>query len=90
MKKFEFKKLIEECVQEVLSEELVGTEKLADDLGQIVFRIETVMYSLSKHTDKTSVSDQCIKAIEDDIEKLKNIKGRILEISIKCRCAGTV
>lgn len=69
---------LKSLIKEYINEEMVGNEKLADDLGQILFRLDTLVYTLSRHTDKTPISGQCVKSIQSDLEKLKEIKSRIL------------
>ena len=50
-------------------------EKLADNLGQVIFRLELNLRCIRKHMD-------AIGAIEDDIEKLKQYKQDILALTV--------
>ena len=52
-------------------------EKLADDLGQITFRLETNFDTLNRTTNENT-KKAVTAAINRDIEKLKEIKQRIL------------
>lgn len=57
-------------------------EKLADDLGQIIFRIETNWNGFEAAVAEDNVFSRIQRrdAINRDIEKLKEIKGRIYGI----------
>lgn len=63
---------------------MTNLEKLADDLGQITFRLETNMQTLQRRTSQSmgAVQDVAIDIMRD-VEKLKDIKTRILgEVSV--------
>lgn len=55
-------------------------EKLADELGQIAFRIETNFYTLQRHLSDDAVKAHCREAITNDIERLKVLKGKLIEM----------
>lgn len=57
-------------------------EKLADDLGQVAFRLETNFSLCRKRLDLVQAPGSiqamaAAEAIKDDLERLKEIKGRI-------------
>ena len=57
-------------------------EKLADDLGQIVFRLDMnwAGFESAMMSDNVSRRVQCREAVNADIENLKDIKARILRL----------
>lgn len=57
-------------------------EKLADDLGQIVFRLETNWSGFESAVARDDVFGRISRreAINTDIERLKEIKERILSL----------
>ena len=63
---------------------MTTTEKLADDLGQIIFRIETNWNGFEAAVVSDSVFGRIERrnAINRDIERLKDIKERILASNV--------
>jgi hypothetical protein len=58
-------------------------EKIADDLRQIIFELETHFEYFQRHrldTDYTNINN-IVKTIQDDLEKIKKIKTKILDLS---------
>lgn len=56
-------------------------EKLADDVGQITFRLECNMSSIGRYrSEGTPIHPDVLKSINSDIEKLKQIKTRIQDL----------
>ena len=59
-----------------------ATEKLADDLGQIIFRLETNFHmTLRRNTGPDPIVQPAIAAVVDDLEKLKALKIKLQELS---------
>ena len=57
---------------------MTTTEKLADDLGQITFRLEASFETYAQ-TKTSDTKVRCEALILRDIEKLKELKDRILK-----------
>ncbi len=57
---------------------MINTDKLAEDLGQIVFRLEA-SFETYVQTKTSDTKVRCEALILRDIEKLKELKERILK-----------
>jgi hypothetical protein len=58
-------------------------EKIADDLGQIIFRLECNIGQFRVDSDHRAITTHL--AVTTDLERLKEIKGRIIEIDESVR-----
>jgi hypothetical protein len=56
---------------------MTPAESMIDELGQIVFRIETNFDTLNRQKTYNATAIQCQDAIRLDIEKLKDLKRKM-------------
>lgn len=55
-------------------------EKKADDLGQIIFRLEIHINLIRNHAQTDTIGSECLVKIESELERLKQLKSELSEL----------